>query len=256
MDLGRNEFKLRLADPDATVAWGLFLALADPVAAEICAGAGFDLLVIDDEHAPNEPRTVLAQLQATSSYPLETAVRVVTADPAVIKRVLDLGARTIFVPMIETADDARAAVAATRYRGGGRGVSSARAARWGRVPGYHAAADDDICVVVQIESATALEHLEEICAVDGVDGAFVGPMDLATSLGHPGGGTLPEIVDIVEAAVARIAATGTAAGVMATSADLVERYVAVGARFVTVGVDAALLAAASTAARRALPDPS
>lgn len=254
MNLGPNEFKQRLADPDAEVAWGMFLALADPVAAEICAGAGFDLLVIDDEHAPNEPRTVLAQLQATSAYPLEAAVRVVTADPAVIKRILDLGARTIFVPMIETADGARAAVAATRYRGGVRGVSSARAARWGRIPGYHANADDDICVVVQIESANALEHLEEICAVDGIDGAFVGPMDLATSLGHPGGGTLAEVVDIVETTITRIAATGTAAGVMAASTELIGRYVTAGAKFVTVGVDAALLAAATTNVRQSLPD--
>lgn len=250
---GPNEFKRHLAATDGPVAWGMFLALADPVAAEICAGAGFDLLVIDDEHAPNDPRTVLAQLQATSAYSLEAAVRVVTADAAVIKRALDLGARTLFVPMIETVEQAAAAVAAARYRGGTRGVSSGRAARWGRIPGYHADADGEICMVVQLESAAALEQIEAICAVDGVDGAFVGPMDLATSLGYPGGGTLPEIVGIVEEAIARIAATGTAPGVMATTDDLIDRYVAAGARFVTTGVDTAVLAAATTALRGSLP---
>ena len=232
----------------------MFLALADPVVAEICAGAGFDLLVIDDEHGANDVRTVLAQLQAVSAYPVETAVRVVTGDTAVIKRSLDLGARTLFVPMVETADQAASIVAATRYRSGSRGVSSARAARWGRIDGYHTHADDDICVIVQLESSTALDNVEAICAVDGVDGAFVGPMDLATSLGHPGGGTLPHIVTIVEQTIARIVGTGKAAGVMATTSDLVDRYLAAGAQFVTVGVDTTTLAAATTALRRSLPD--
>lgn len=246
---GPNEFKARLAEPGSAVAWGMFLALADPVAAEICAGAGFDLLVIDDEHGPNDPRSVLAQLQAVSAYPVEAAVRVVSGDAAVIKRALDVGARTLIVPMVDTAEQATAVVRATRYRHGTRGVSSARAARWGRIPDYHATADDDICVIVQLESATALEHVEAICAVDGVDAAFVGPMDLATSLGHPGGGTLPEIVTIVEQTIIRIAATGTAAAVMAMSPPLIDRYVAAGARLVTTGVDTALLAAATTALR-------
>ena len=128
--------------------------------------------------------------------------------------------------MVETAAEARSVVDATRYREGSRGVSSARAARWGRITDYHANADDDICVVVQLESSTALDNVEAICEVDGVDGAFVGPMDLATSLGHPGGGTLDEVVTIVEHTISRIAATGTAAGVMATTPPLVPRYLA------------------------------
>ena len=149
-------------------------------------------------------------------------MRVVSGDAAVVKRALDLGARTLVVPMVETAEQATAVVRATRYRNGSRGVSSARAARWGRIPDYHANADDDICVIVQLESAAALEHVEAISAVDGVDAAFVGPMDLATSLGHPGGGTLPEIVAIVEQTLTRIAATGTAAAVMATTRPLID----------------------------------
>ena len=253
MNLGPNDLKRRFAGDDGPVVWALFMALADPVAAEICAGAGFDLLVIDDEHGPNEPRTVLAQLQAVSAYPLEAGVRVVTSETAIIKRALDLGARTVVVPTIDTAEQAAAAVAATRYRNGTRGVASARAARWGRIPEYHANADDDICVIVQLESATALENLEAICAVEGVDAAFVGPMDLATSLGQPGGGTLPGIVAIVEQAIARIVATGTTAGVMAMSSELIERYVAAGARLVATGVDTSILAAATTALRASLP---
>ena len=254
MQLPPNEFKRHLVDPQAAVQWGMFLALADPAAAEICAGAGFDFVVIDNEHGPNDVRTVLAQLQAVSSYPVEAAVRVGNHDPDGIKRMLDLGARTLVVPQVDTAEQAAAIVRSTRYRDGGtRGVSSARAARWGRIPDYHARADDEICVVVQLESAEGLHHVDDICGVDGVDAVFIGPMDLATSLGHPGGGTKPEIVDLVQETLARIARTDTAAGVMATSWELVERYAAAGARMIATGVDTAMLANATTALRRSLP---
>lgn len=254
MKLGPNTFRQRLTAPTGGTMCGLFLALGDPVAAEICAGAGYDLLVVDAEHGPNGLRGVLAQLQATSAYPVETAVRVASSDRLAIRQTLDLGARTIQIPMVETAEQAAAAVAATRYRGGTRGVSSARAARWGRIPEYHVHADDDICVIVQIESPTALENLEAICAVDGVDGAFVGAMDLATSMGHPAGGDLPEILDLVEATIGRIVATGKAAGAMATTPEVVERHIGAGARLVTVGVDARLLATATSGQRDLVRD--
>jgi 4-hydroxy-2-oxoheptanedioate aldolase len=253
MDVAPNEFKRRLGD-GSRVQWGMFVALADPVVAEICAGSGFDFLVIDNEHGPNDVRTILAQLQATAAYPVETAVRVVDRDPNGIKRILDLGARTIVVPMVESAEQAAAIVRSTRYRDGGtRGTASARAARWGRIPDYHSRADDEICVVVQLESAAAIEQVDSICAVDGVDAAFVGPMDLATSLGHPGGGTLPSVVDIVERTIGRIAAAGCAAGVMAVSPELATRYTAAGARMVATGVDSAVLAAAITVLRESAP---
>jgi len=250
-----NDLKRRLLEPDGDVLWGLFTSLADPVAAEICAGAGFDAVVIDAEHGPNDLRTILTQLQAVDGYPVEVAVRCWNHDAADIKRILDVGARTIVVPMVDTADQANDLVAATRYPPGGvRGVSSARAARWGRTIDYHAGANEQMCLIAQIESAIGLENLEEICAVDGIDAVFIGPMDLASSLGHLAGGTLPDVVDTVADAIGRIAATGAVAAVMATSPELVERYTTAGARLVTVGVDTALLASATTALRRSLPD--
>jgi 4-hydroxy-2-oxoheptanedioate aldolase len=132
-------------------------------------------------------------------------------------------------------------------------VSSARAAQWGRIEGYHAAAADQLCVVVQIETAQSLDHLEEICSVEGVDVAFIGPMDLATSLGHLAGGTHPDVVAVVESAIGRIVATGVVAGVLAATPELARRYVAAGARFVAAGVDTAILASATTSLRRSLP---
>ena len=254
MIVGPNRIKEAFADRTAGVQWGLFLGLADPVAAEICAGAGFDFVVIDTEHAPNDLRTVLVQLQAIAAYPVEPAVRVWHDDPATVKRVLDLGVRTIVLPMIESAEQAQRAVAAMRYPPEGiRGVSSARAAQWGRWEGYHATAADQLCVVVQIETVRALDHLEEICSVGGVDVAFIGPMDLATSLGHLAAGTHPDVVAVVESALGRIVATGVVAGVLAGTPELARRYVAAGARFVAVGVDTAILASATSSLRHSMP---
>ncbi len=251
MELPPNRLKQALAVANGPVQWGMFTALADPVAAEICAGAGFDFLVVDGEHGPNDLRTILTQLQAIATADTEAAVRLPDHDPVIVKRVLDLGARSLVVPMVESAEQARSIVRSTRYTGDGtRGVSSARAARWGRIPDYHARADGEICVIVQLESATALEHVEDICAVDGVDAVFVGPMDLATSLGHPGGGTLPEVISLVESTIRRIVRSGVAAGVMAMSAGLVQRYTDAGARMVATGVDTGLLATATTELRR------
>jgi 4-hydroxy-2-oxoheptanedioate aldolase len=249
MNLPPNAFKQRLADAD-DVQLGIFVALADPVAAEISAGAGFDLVVVDAEHGPNDLRTVLGQLQAVAAGGAEAAVRLPDAEPTGVKRILDLGARTIVVPMIDSADQAEAAVRATRYPPHGvRGVASARAARWGRVSDYHATAADDLCVVVQVESAAGLAAIDSICGVEGVDAVFIGPMDLATSLGYVGGGTHPDVVAVVADAIERIGRCGVAPGVMAMTSELAERYRAAGARFIAVGVDTALLASATTALR-------
>jgi 4-hydroxy-2-oxoheptanedioate aldolase len=247
VSLAPNEFKRRLADP-ADRQIGVFVALADPIAAEISAGAGFDVVVVDAEHGPNDLRTVLGQLQAIVAGGAEAAVRVVDADPARIKQILDLGARTLVVPMIESAVAARDAVSATRYAPDGiRGLASARAARWGRVEGYHASAADELCVVVQVESIRALSELEAICAVEGVDAVFVGPMDLAASMGLAGGATHPEVVAVVVDAIERIARSGRAPAVMASTPELTARYASAGARFLGVGVDTAVLAAATSA---------
>lgn len=250
-----NLFKRRLRDVDGGVQWGLFVSLADPVAAEIAAGAGFDLVVIDAEHGPNDVRTILGQLHAIAGYGAEAAVRVPDDDATYIKRILDLGARTLIVPMVDTAEQAVAAVNATRYPPDGiRGVSSARAARWGRVADYHAGAANDICVILQVESATGLAHIDEISAVEGVDAVFIGPMDLASSLGHLADGTHPDVVAIVADALGRVSRAGATPAVMATRSDLVSAYCDAGARFVAVGVDTAMLAAATSALRDGLAD--
>jgi len=246
MDPLTNTFKRRLAGPD--VLYGLFVGLADPVAAEIAAGAGFDWVMIDAEHGPNDIRTLLVQLQATAAYPVATIVRPPNHDPATIKRILDLGAQTLIVPMVSSADEAEALVAAVRYppRGvRGVGTALARAARWNRIPDYLERADEEICLIAQIESSGGLENLAAIAAVDGVDALFVGPSDLAASLGHLGNPGHPEVQDAVVGALTTITAAGRPAGVYASTGEAATTYVGNGARFVAVGIDAALLATAT-----------
>ncbi len=244
MDIPLNQFKRRLIDPGAQ--FGIWCSLADPVTSEIAATAGFDFLTIDAEHGPNDLRTVLAQLQATAAYPTSVIVRVSQGDTALIKQVMDIGAQTIVVPMVETADQARQMVAAVRYPPAGvRGVSTARAARWGRVENYFARANDEACLVLQIESAAGLDNIEEIAAVDGVDALFVGPSDLGASLGYLGQADHADVRQIVNAAIHRINATGKASGVLAQGDELIRTYLDAGAGFVAVGVDTYLLAAAT-----------
>ena len=182
-----NGFKQALAARRVQI--GLWLGLADPYCAEICAGAGFDWLALDAEHGPNTIRTLLSQLQAVASYPVHAVVRAAHGDPAHLKQLLDIGAQTLVVPLVESAEQARAVVRATRYPPDGiRGVGSAlaRASRWNRHGDYLQRADAQICVIVQAESAAALSHLGEIARVEGVDGVFLGPADLAASLGYRG----------------------------------------------------------------------
>ncbi len=238
MNLPPNRFKQGLAGD--RVQYGLWVSLADPVAAEIAAGAGFDWLTIDQEHAPNDARSTLAQLQAMSAYPVEPIVRPLQADRALVKQAMDLGARTILVPMVDTPEIAA----------GTRGVASARAARWGRVADHWNRADGDACLVVQIESTTALDQLEAIAAVDGVDALFVGPSDLGAALGHLGEANHPEVRATVCRAIRAIRAAGKAAGVLGTSPELAREYADAGASFVGVGVDTLVLARATTDLRR------
>jgi 4-hydroxy-2-oxoheptanedioate aldolase len=239
-------FADRLAGADPLI--GMWVLSGSAYNAEICAGAGLDWLLIDCEHAPNNVTTVLPQLQAVAAYPVEVAVRVPVADPVLIKGFLDIGVTTLMVPMIESAEQARAVVAATRYPPEGiRGVgaTNARASRWGREAGYLATAAGRLSLLVQVESRAGLDALTDILAVDGVDGVFVGPSDLAASLGHLGRADHPEVVAAVEEAITTIAGSGKAAGVNAFAEPLARRYLALGARFVLVGADATLLARGS-----------
>ncbi|PYE17018.1 2,4-dihydroxyhept-2-enedioate aldolase [Williamsia limnetica] len=238
---------------------GMWIASGNAYSAEICAGAGLDWLMLDLEHVPNDIRSTLAQLQALAAYPVQVLVRPASGDPIAIKQLLDIGATNLIVPMVESADEARALVAATRYPPEGiRGVGSAlaRASRWNRISDYLATADDSVSLTVQVESAAALERLDEIAAVDGVDAVFIGPADLAASLGYLGKPEHPEMVALIEKALSQIKATGKAAGVNAFNPELAQRYMAAGASFVLVGADVTVLARGSEAlTARFIPGP-
>ncbi|MEM8620789.1 MAG: aldolase/citrate lyase family protein [Actinomycetota bacterium] len=247
----------RLRDDSAPVQHAIFLQLADPMVAEICAGAGFELVVIDTEHGPSGTTDVISQLQAIAAGGADAAVRVANHDPAVVKRVLDAGAITLIVPMVDDADEAREVVAATRYPPQGvRGAASARAARWGRIADYRSSADDGICLITMIETPAAIENIDAICSVDGVDVAFVGPTDLATAMGGALVPTDPEVVEQVERAIGLIVAAGGVAGVFAATPSLAARYAAAGAKLVGCGVDANVLAAATDRLRDSFDDRS
>lgn len=240
-DMPINEFKQSLSE-DAT-SYGLFVNLADPVAAEIVAHAGFDWITIDTEHAPNDIRTVLAQLQAVSAAPCEVMVRPWEGTRSLIKRILDLGAQTILVPMVDTAEQAAELVVSMRYpTAGKRGAAGARASGWGRIEGYFTKANEQVCLIVQIETAEGLANLESICAVEGVDAVFIGPTDLGASLGHIGDLAHPETRATVVDAIARINAAGKPAGVFASTPDAVDVYRDAGAKFIALGTDTYLLA--------------
>lgn len=246
MDMPINRFKQRLTEPGTT--YGIFVSLADPVCAEISANAGFDWIIIDTEHAPNDLRDVLVQLQAVASADCDALVRPMTGDQAIIKRLLDVGAQTILAPMVDNADQASHLVASVRYPPvGKRGVAGGRAAGWGRVGGYFGKADDQMCLIAQIESIEGLANIEAICAVDGVDALFVGPSDLAAALGHLGNPGHPDVVAAVTQALQRIVASGKPAGVYAATPDTAAMYEEAGASFVTVGVDTYILAKSTTA---------
>ena len=236
---------------------GMWCSARSPVTAEICAGSGLDWLLIDGEHGPNDLGSILAQLQAVAGYPVTTVVRVPSNDAVIIKQVLDLGAQNLIVPMVGSAEEAQAAVSAMRYPPGGiRGVGSAlaRSARWNRVPGYVHDADSHVCLLVQIESAAAVDAAAEIAAVDGVDGVFVGPADLSASMGLLGQQSHPDVTDAVLRTFEAVKAQGQAVGVNAFDPTVAEEYVKAGASFVVVGSDVTLLAQASDAlAARFLP---
>lgn len=248
MDMPVNPFKRALAAGQTQI--GLFLGLAHAYSAEIVATAGFDWLLIDGEHGPNDLQGIIAQLQALAPYPVRPVVRTPDHDVARIKQWLDGGAQTLMVPMVESAADAAKLVRAMRYPPHGvRGVGTAmaRAARWNGVVDYFARADSEMCLIVQIESTHGLAALDEILAVDGVDAVFIGPSDLAASMGHLGQPGHPEVKAAVETAIGQIAAAGKAAGVFSADPATAGAYQAIGARFLLVGVDTLLLRNAAVA---------
>jgi 4-hydroxy-2-oxoheptanedioate aldolase len=222
---------------------GLWHSLASHLAIEIVADSGFDWILIDTEHAPNELPMVLTQLQAMSGGTAHAIVRPAWNDPVIIKRLLDVGAQSLLIPYIETEEEARRAVMSTRYPPEGfRGFAGqARASRYGRTKGYHAAANAEICVLLQVETSRGLENLEKIARVEGVDGVFVGPGDLSAALGYLGQPNHPEVVKTIEDAIRRIKAAGRPPGILTGDEDLAQRYIELGCLFAAVGSDIGLL---------------
>jgi 4-hydroxy-2-oxoheptanedioate aldolase len=253
-----NHFKLALAAGTPQI--GLWAALASAYSTELLAGIGYDWLLIDGEHAPNDVRNTLSQLQAVSSAQNAfgdsrshaiVRVPVGTGDVgvALIKQYLDIGAQTLLVPMIDTAEQAALVVKATRYAPAGiRGMGSAlaRASRWQAHARYVHEANDQVCVLVQAETVEAMKNLDAIAATPGVDGVFIGPADLSASMGHPGNAAHPEVQAVIADGVKRIRAAGKAPGILATTEAGAKQWLATGALFVAVGADTMLLASGAS----------
>lgn len=228
---------------------GLWNSIPGPVVAEVLAGCGFDFVVIDTEHALTDVPDTLAMMQAMAPYPVSVVVRPANNDVVLIKRLLDLGAQTLIIPYVQNADEARAAVAAMRYAPRGiRGVAGmTRADRYGAVKDYATRAEAELCLLVQVETATALSQIEAIAAVDGVDGLFIGPADLAASMGHPGNPAHPAVLAAIDDGIRRIVASGKPAGILAMDPEFTRHCMALGTHFTALGMDIALLVAAAKA---------
>lgn len=246
MEMPHNSFKRALREGKPQI--GLWVGMVNPSVAELLAGVGFDWLCLDAEHSPNDVRTVLAQLQAIAPYPVQAVVRPVHGASEILKQYLDIGVQTILVPMIETPEQAARVVAATRYpTRGHRGVASAttRASRWGRIERYFQRADEEVCVVVQVESVKGMTNLAEIAAVEGVDGVFFGPADLAASMGYLGNPMEPQVQRSILEGIATVRQAGKAAGSLTADRRLARQYLSLGASFVAVGIDMMVLSQAA-----------
>ena len=242
MDLPQNPFKRALKAGKAQI--GLWSSLSSNYSVEVIAGAGFDWILLDCEHSPNDLESVLTQLQAAAPYPTHPVVRVPWNDMVTIKRVLDVGAQSLLIPYVSTAEEAKAAVAHTRYPTAGvRGVAgTTRATRFGRIKDYAKRAHEEICVLVQVETQAAVDNIESICAVDGVDGVFIGPADLHASLGYTGEIANPKVKPMIDDAIKRIRKCGGAPGILTPNEADARHWLECGALFVAVGSDVGILA--------------
>lgn len=247
-ELPANHFKRNLHAGKAQI--GLWCNLFNNLTVEIVAGSGFDWLLLDTEHVPNEPFMVLSQLQAAVGGTATPIVRVPWNDHVMIKRYLDIGVQNFLIPFVQNAEEAKRAVAATRFPqfGGIRGFSVAtRANKFGRVPNYHQRAQEEIGVIVQVETRAALDQIEAIAAVDGIDSIFIGPGDLSSDMGHLGDLSHPEMLDTIADAMQRIIATGKAVGILSPVESEARRWIDMGAHYVAVGSDLSILARGSEA---------
>lgn len=245
MELPKNAFKHDMAAGKLQI--GLWCSLCSNIAAELVSYSGFDWLLLDTEHSPNEVPDILSQLQASARGTAHSIVRPAWNDPVLIKRYLDIGAQTLLLPYVQNADEARQAVEATRYPPHGiRGVTgSGRAAKFGRITDYLKKANDEVCVLVQVETREALAEIDRIAAVPGVDGVFIGPSDLSASFGQIGNPAHPAVQQAIEDAGKRIRAAGKGAGILTGNEDEARRYIGWGYNFVAVGTDLVLLARAT-----------
>jgi 4-hydroxy-2-oxoheptanedioate aldolase len=241
MDRLHNPFKRALNSGRLQI--GLWHSLSSHLVVEILADAGFDWILLDTEHAPNELPMVLAELQAMSGGMAHAVVRPAWNDPVIIKRLLDIGAQSLLIPYVETEEEAKRAVMATRYPPEGfRGFAAqARASRYGRIKGYYEAANGQICVLVQVETKRGLENLEQIARVEGVDGVFVGPGDLSAALGYLGQPNHLEVVKIIDEMILRIKDVGCAPGILSGDPQLAQHYIELGCLFAAVGSDIGLV---------------
>lgn len=242
MDMPINAFKKALKEGRNQI--GLWSSLCSPMGADAIADSGFDWILLDTEHSPNEPPDLIAAMRALRGGTATPIVRPAWNDPVLFKRILDLGAQTLLVPFVQNAEEARKAVAATRYPPQGiRGVATtAPASRFGRVKDYLKKANEQICVLVQVETLDAVKRLPEIAAVDGVDGVFIGPSDLAASMGHLGDFAHPDVQSVISGAILAIRAAGKAGGYLTGNEDEARKRLAEGFQFVAVGSDTGLLA--------------
>ena len=241
-----NTFKARLKKGDRLI--GLWMTLADIYSAEVVGTAGFDWVVVDGEHSPNDIRSIRDQLIALEASDTHPVVRVPIGETRLIKQVLDIGAQTVLVPMVETAEQAEELVRACRYPPEGTrgvGASAARASRFGSIPDYIATADDQICLLVQVENRAGIANIDDILKVDGVDGVFIGPADLSTDMGHSGNSSAPEVEQVILATLQRIKEAGKAPGILSTKDETTALYRDGGAQFLAVGIDLLMLARAT-----------
>ncbi|CAN7282344.1 4-hydroxy-2-oxoheptanedioate aldolase [Pararhizobium sp. LjRoot238] len=250
MPAQKNTFKAAISEDRFQL--GLWVALASPYAAEVVSGSGYDWLLIDGEHGPNDVPLLSAQVQAVARSGSHPIVRLPVGETWMIKQILDTGAQTLLIPMVESIEQARALVRAVRYPPHGvRGVGAAlgRASQFSRIGDYLETANEEICLIVQIESRAGLAALDDIAALDGIDGLFIGPSDLAADMGYLGQPGHPEVTAAIKDAFERIRKAGKARGIMTLNLDQARLYRDMGADFMAIGTDVTLLVSATTKLR-------
>jgi len=250
MQTPANAFKKAIAEKRTQV--GLWVSLLGPLNTEICAAAGYDWLLLDAEHTPNDPMNLLQQAQVIAAYPGVHAIARVPmghgyVGQALIKQYLDVGIQTLLVPMVETAEQARELVRCMRYPPGGiRGMAATRASGWGRNASYAKEANREVCLLVQVETQEGVRNVDAIAAVDGVDGVFIGPSDLSAAFGHVGDPWHPEMTKLHEDLFRRIQKAGKAVGILTLDEALARKHIEMGAMFIAVGTDSNLMVKATS----------